>query len=119
MRLELAPFGIQVVVVEPGAIKTHFEETAQEHAQCIVSNSASPYQVLYQQSDQFAASMRHQESGPEIVSRVIQQAMETTKPKARYHAAIPFSGELVMHMGDSVWDMVLRRMFKINPSNTN
>jgi hypothetical protein len=62
--------------------------------------------------------MRDQESEPEIVSRVIQEAMENLKPKARYHAAIPFSGELILHLGDSVWDMALRRMFKIHP-NTN
>jgi len=119
LRLELAPFGIQVVVVEPGAIKTHFDETAQTHAQVILSNSVSPYQPLYRLSDQFAASMRHEEPGPEIVSEVIQQAIETPKPKARYHAGISLSGELILHLGDSVWDLALRRMFKVNSSNVN
>ena len=69
LQLELAPFGIQVVLVEPGAIKTHFDDTAQAHAQNILLNSASPYQSLYKQSDQFAASMRQDEPGPEVVSR--------------------------------------------------
>ncbi len=119
LRLELAPFGIQVVVVEPGAIKTHFDETSQTHAQVILSNSVSPYQPLYRLSDEFAASMRHQEPGPEIVSQVIQQAIETSKPKARYHAGISLSGELILHLGDSVWDLALRRMFKVNSSNVN
>ena len=32
LRLELAPFGIQVVLIEPGSIKTPFAETAQAHA---------------------------------------------------------------------------------------
>jgi NAD(P)-dependent dehydrogenase (short-subunit alcohol dehydrogenase family) len=119
LRLELAPFGIQVVVVAPGAIKTHFDETAQTHAQMILSNSVSPYQPLYHLSDQFAASMRHHEARPEIVSQVIQQAIETLKPKARYHAGISLSGELVLRLGDSVWDMAMRRMFKVNPSNVH
>lgn len=119
LRLELAPFGIHVIVVEPGAIKTHFDETAQTHAHEILSNSSSPYQPLYRLSDEFAASMRHQELGPQVVSQIIQEAIEAAKPKARYHANIPFSGELVLHLGDSVWDLALRRMFKINPSNTN
>lgn len=118
LRLELDPFGIQVIVVEPGAIKTHFEDTAQTHAQGIIS-SGSPYQPLYRLSEQFAASMRQQETGPEIVSEVIQEAIETPRPKARYHAGISFSGELVLHLGDSVWDLALRRMFKVHPSNTN
>lgn len=119
LRLELAPFGIQVVVVEPGSIKTHFDDTAQAHAQAILSNSASPYQPLYRLSDQFAASMRHQATEPEIVSQVIQQAIEAPKPKSRYHANIPFSGELALHLGDTVWDLALRRIFKIDPANVN
>ncbi len=116
LRLELAPFGIQVVVVEPGAIKTHFDDTAQVHAQDILSNPNSPYRPLYQKSDQFAASMRQQEPGPEVVSQVIQQAIETPRPKASYLAAVAFPGGLVLLLRDIVWDLVLRRMFKIDPS---
>lgn len=116
LRLELAPFGIQVVLVEPGAIKTHFDETAQFHAQEILSNPASPYQPLYRQSDQFAASMRQQEPGPEIVSRVVQQAIEASQPQARYLAGIPLSGRLVLGLRDFVWDLALRNMFKIRES---
>lgn len=119
LRVELEPFGIQVIVVEPGSIKTQFDQTAHTHAREILSNSTSPYRPLYRLSDQFAASMRHREIGPEIVSEVIQEAIETSRPKARYHAGIPFSGELMLQLGDSVWDLALRRIFKIDPSNTN
>lgn len=117
LRLELAPFGIQVVLIEPGSIKTHFVATADAHAQAIVSNPASPYQTLYQQSDQFSAGMRQNAPWPEVVSRVVQQAMEAHKPKARYLVAVPFSGRLVLHLGDSVWDYALRRMFKFAPAD--
>lgn len=113
LRLELAPFGIQVVVIEPGAIKTHFDDTALAHTQDILSNSTSPYQPLYHKSDQFAASMRQQEHGPQVVSQVIQQAIEAPNPKARYLAAVALSGRLVLVLRDFVWNPVLRRLFKV------
>jgi NADP-dependent 3-hydroxy acid dehydrogenase YdfG len=114
LRIEVAPFGIQVVVVEPGAIKTQFDDTAQSHTRDIVSNQASPYFPLYQKSDKSAASMRKNEPGPEAVSRVIQQVLESSKPKTHYLAAFPFLGNLVLHLRDFVWDVALRQMFKIN-----
>ena len=100
-------------------VTLHMLRRAQVHAQAILSNSTSPYRTLYRLSDEFSASMRHQEAEPGVVSHVIQQAMEAPRPKARYHANIPFSGEVVLHLGDSVWDLALRRMFKVDPSNVN
>jgi NAD(P)-dependent dehydrogenase (short-subunit alcohol dehydrogenase family) len=119
LRVELEAFGIQVIVMEPGAIKTGFEQTAHAQTQGLLSNADSPYRPLYRASDQFSSSMRSQEVEPGIVSQVIQQAIEASKPKARYHVNISLPGELVMHLGDSAWDLALRRMFKIQPSNTN
>ena len=115
LQMELAPFGIQVVLVEPGAIKTRFDDTAQTLARNILLNSASPYRSLYKQSDQFAASMRKDEPGPNMVSAVIERAIKADRPKARYLAAIPLSGKLVIHLRDFVWGSVLKQMFKINP----
>jgi NAD(P)-dependent dehydrogenase (short-subunit alcohol dehydrogenase family) len=114
LHLELAPFGIQVVLVEPGAIKTHFDETAQTYARNILSNIDSPYQSLYKQSARFAAGMRKDEPGPEVVSEVIDQAMKAVKPKTRYLAGVSFSSRLVIHLRDFIWGFVLRQMFKIN-----
>jgi hypothetical protein len=71
---------------------------------------------LYQKSDEFAASMRQQEPGPGVVSKVIQQAIESPKPKARYLAGVAFPGGLVIGLRDFFWDSVLKRMFAITPA---
>jgi NAD(P)-dependent dehydrogenase (short-subunit alcohol dehydrogenase family) len=119
LRLELVPFGIQVVLIEPGSIKTQFHTTVESHAQEIFANPGSPYQPLYQQYEKVTADMRREEPGPEVVSKVVQQAMETPKPKDRYLVAFSLSGRLVLHLGDSVWDLVVRHLFKIQEAASN
>ncbi len=114
LRLELAPFGIHVVLVEPGSIKTHFHTTVEVNAQEIFSNPHSPYQQLYDRYQKVTADMRQQEPGPEAVSRVVQHAIEASRPKARYLAGFPFPGKLVLLLRDPVWDLVVRNMFKIH-----
>ena len=115
LRFELTPYSIKVVLIEPGSIKTRFAETAQANAQEIFAYPDSPYQALYKKYREVTAAMRRQEAGPEVVSWVIQRAIEVEKPKARYLVAVPFPGRLVLHSGDSAWDFVVRRMFKIAP----
>ena len=116
LRLELAPFGVAVVLVEPGAIKTCFDATALSHTEHVLSNPGSPYRPLYQKGAQFDASMRNQEPGPEVVSAVIQQAIEAPKPKARYLAGVALPGRLVLRLRDFLWDAVLKRMFEFVPA---
>ena len=119
LRLELAPFGIQVVLVEPGSIKTQFHATVEANAQEIFSNHDSPYQPLYDQCRKVTAGMRQQEAGPEVVSRVVQRSIQASRPKARYLAGFPLSGKLVLLFGEPVWDVVVRNMFKIPPSQVS
>jgi NAD(P)-dependent dehydrogenase (short-subunit alcohol dehydrogenase family) len=113
LRVELAPFGVTVVLVEPGAIQTCFEATALGHTQHILANPGSAYHPLYQKGAQFDASMRDQRSGPEVASTVIQQAIEAPKPKARYLAGVAVPGRLVLRLRDFVWEPVVKRIFSI------
>ncbi len=119
LRLELCPFGIQVVVIEPGPVRTSFDQTSRIMGKDILSNHASPYQPLHQKSEEFGASMKRQQVEPEIVSKVILQAIESPKPKARYLVAFSFSGKIAILFRDLVWDMALQNMFKFNPIKTN
>jgi NAD(P)-dependent dehydrogenase (short-subunit alcohol dehydrogenase family) len=116
LRLELALFGIQVVLIESGNIRTNFMASAQAHAQATLSAPGSPYHALYQRYVQVMAAMREHEPGPEVVSQVVQQAIEAPHPKSRYLVAVPLSNRLALLLGDSVRDFIFRRMFKIAPS---
>ncbi len=113
LRMELAPFGIQVALVEPGSTRTPFHATVEANAETIFANPTSPYRQLYDQYQTVTASMRQDEAGPEAVARVIQQAIEASRPKARYVAGFPFSGRLVLLLGDPAWSLIVRQLFKI------
>lgn len=114
LRVELAPFGVQVVVIEPGAIRTNFLDTVTVHSQQhTLSDPASPYQPLYQKYFKFNAGMSQKAPGPETVSRVIQQSLEVPNPKPRYLAGVDFSGKLALYLRDFLWDYVLKSMFTV------
>ena len=113
LRPELAPFGIEVILIEPGSIKTPFHRTVEAQGQPIFSNPTSPYQPLYRQCEQVTAAMRRKEPGPEVVSRMIQKAIEARHPRPRYLAGFPFPGQLVFWLGSPAWDLIVRRLFKI------
>ncbi len=112
LRLELEPFDIRVTLIEPGAIKTHFDQTVNALAQATLSAPDSPYRALYREYQQASDGMRRNEPGPEVVSQVIQQAIEAPHPKARYQAGVPVGAALVMALGNNAWEMVCRQMYK-------
>lgn len=112
LRFELMPFGIEVVVIEPGGIRTKFADTVLRHATGVLANTESPYMSLYEQNKGVDASMRKNEPGPEAVSAAIQQAIEARKPKARYLPGVALSARLVLRTGKAVWFRVLKSMYK-------
>lgn len=86
MRLELAHWGISVVVVEPGAMDTTIFAKAGEAAEK-ANASLSPEQIALYQAQQGAvlagmASLKL--SPPALVADVIAKVMTTGKPKPRY-----------------------------------
>ncbi len=86
LRLELFPFNIQVVLIEPGYIVTNFQQTAKDLAQLYVESAkTSPYEKIYSGAWAGAAKGRTKsKSTPEDCARVILQAIESPSPKARY-----------------------------------
>lgn len=113
LRLELKPFGVEVSLIEPGAIKTDFDQTVRTHAHEILDNPLSPYRQLYQKYQQVSDGMRRGEPGPEVVSEIIQKAIEADHPKARYLAGVSFSARLVLFLRDWLWNPVVQQLYAI------
>lgn len=86
LRIELKPWGIPVVVIEPGAVQTEIFAKAAAAAQ--VAYTGSDRQPLYaQQAEIIGNALSDQKLGsPEVVAKVIVRAIEAPKPKRRYAA---------------------------------
>ncbi len=117
LRLELYPFSIEVVLIEPGYIMTNFQQTAKEQAESYIEGStASPYAKIYSGAIAGATnSRRESKTTPEDCARVILDAIEASHPKARY-TVTPLAkwaafGRRVLP--DTLMDSFLRRKFGI------
>jgi len=84
LRVEVAPWGIRVVLVEPGPIATRFGDRTREATARILA-VPGPYSAFYGGAER-ASNRQFQigKRGPEAVARVILDAIEAKRPKARY-----------------------------------
>jgi NAD(P)-dependent dehydrogenase (short-subunit alcohol dehydrogenase family) len=86
MRLELYPFGVQVILIEPGFIATSIGRNSMELS-AAYANAAerSPYRAIYESfKESFASNMNASRTTPEDCAAVILRAIEAKKPRARY-----------------------------------
>ena len=109
LRLEVAGFGIKVVIVEPGVIETGFGDAA---CDTIVKRSASgPYGHLVKM---VAMSInktygRGTGSSPEVIAEVVSRAVKSSNPRTRY-AAGKFAKMLIrmrVWLGDRLFDRLI------------
>lgn len=83
MRLELAPLGVKVVLIEPGPIKTSFGDHTLEAVRRY-SSPDSPWWPLYERADEIAKQTDARSKEPIVISRLIERAITARRPRARY-----------------------------------
>jgi NAD(P)-dependent dehydrogenase (short-subunit alcohol dehydrogenase family) len=117
LRLEMFPFHIEVVLIEPGYIVTNFRNVVQEMARSYVEgSSASPYAKIYASAIAGASNSRQaSKTTPEDCAEVILHAIEASHPKARYPVTplakwVAFGRRM---LPDTLLDSFLRRRFGI------
>lgn len=116
MRNELRPFGIQVVLIEPGVIRTNFADTSK----ALVDGynvPESPYARALAHTDTLVERTEKMAVGPEIIARAMRRAIESRRPAARYIA--PFKAKLMFGMfrvlPTSWTDRLMRRITFLTP----
>ncbi len=93
LRVELHPFGIDVVLIEPGYIKTEFGDHSVGLAKQYTDDS-NPYQRVMARIEELNELLLKTAVGPEVISAAIQRAVEVRRPRARYVA--PFSAKVMV-----------------------
>lgn len=88
LRLELRPFGIQVITVEPGAIKTPAVDKTLGGVDAVIGKLPPRGVALYADNLRtFAARAYAREmdgSAPDVVGEAVQKALTANRPRTRY-----------------------------------
>ncbi|HWP66131.1 MAG TPA: oxidoreductase [Candidatus Limnocylindria bacterium] len=115
LRFELSGFGIHVVIIEPGAIKTRFGDTATAS----IAAADGPYaefnsQVAVKIKEAFEGQLAAFAGEPIDVARTIERAISAPKPRTRYPvtAAAHLLTRLRPLLPDRAFDAFLRTQFK-------
>jgi len=84
LRVELAPHGIRVVIIEPGPILTEWNAISRESLVEVSRGTAYEEQAERVRSRMEKADQPKTSSGPEVVAKKIVKAATAERPKARY-----------------------------------
>ncbi|HEU4729757.1 MAG TPA: SDR family oxidoreductase [Kofleriaceae bacterium] len=114
LRYELAAFGIDVALIEPGVIRTNFEATAVAGLDGFASSpyggAIANHEAMSKAADRFA-------SDPIVVAKAIARAVGARRARARYVA--PRSTRLALLVSallpTPVWDWAMRKIGYLTP----
>ncbi len=114
LRFEVQGFGVDVVVVQPGIIRTNFDGTAVGG----IERDEGPYAhfnavVAKATANVYKGPVSKLGGGPETVARTIEKAITAERPKTRY--LVTPSAHLMTRqrqlMTDRLWDRMLTTQF--------
>ncbi|WP_088288140.1 oxidoreductase [Kineosporia sp. A_224] len=115
LRLEVKPFGVDVVVVEPGLIRTEFGTTASHGL--TAGDEGSAYGGLRSYADELMANAYRSRAAaePGVVADTIVKAVQARRPRTRYvvTAAAKLQVQTRRLAGDRVWDMAMRQAYRL------
>ena len=115
LRVELRPFGVEVVLIEPGPIKSEFAERSMAVIDRYRSDD-SPYAPVYDAAAEINRRADRMSVGPDVIARAMARAIESRRPAARYVA--PFRARVALGvlkaMPSRLSDAVLSRASRLS-----
>jgi len=108
MRYELEPFGIKVVIVEPGVVRTNFMNAAILARKAL--DSKSPYAQLIQKVGTGFKLLVEHGTPPEEVAKAILKAVTAENPEPRY--LVGNDAAIIMEARKSMSDAEFEKFMK-------
>ncbi len=112
LRMEVAPFGVEVVIVEPGTIRTGFASRAHVELER-ARRAGSRYESVYARAAAIEARFDRMAGTTAPVVRAIERALFTHRPRARYVAPRRFALLIALiRIAPTCWvDAAMQRVF--------
>lgn len=112
LRMELKPFGIDVVVVEPGAIESEFLDIAASGLQATSGQGAYAERVKGMLASFTDPKMVSRQSPPQVIADVIARAATAKQPKTRYLAGFGARPLVTLRwlLSDRAFDALISRV---------
>ena len=115
LRIETEQFGIDVVIIEPGAIKTEFGDIMT--SPMMERSGKSPYSNLAKAMEKMAKNSYNKPNGASpssVIANTISKIVKVKKPKTRYVVGKMAKPTMFMrkYFGDRFFDMTIMSQVK-------
>jgi NAD(P)-dependent dehydrogenase (short-subunit alcohol dehydrogenase family) len=97
LRMELKPFGINVVVIEPGGIQTEWGGIAAEKVRAVSGTGPYASQGNAVAESLSSESTRRRSSPPELIAKTIARAVTARRPRTRYAVGYGAKPMIALH----------------------
>jgi NADP-dependent 3-hydroxy acid dehydrogenase YdfG len=115
LRMEVTPFGIDVVVIEPGGIRTEWSGIAADKVRAVSGNGPYGPQGSAVASSLTSESTHRRSSPPELIAQTITRAVTARRPRTRYAVGYGAKPLIFLHglLPDRTFDAFIRRATSI------
>jgi NAD(P)-dependent dehydrogenase (short-subunit alcohol dehydrogenase family) len=122
LRMELAPFGIHVVIIEPGSIRTEWSGIAADNL--AATSGHGPYAGQATAIAEVLAatdSNPRLSSPPEIIADTVARAVRARRPRTRYAVGAGAKPIILARriLTDRAFDALMRRAFRLDNRSTD